>query len=87
MKKFDKKYYGDGSNLVSGSYKGYTYDPQITNGEVIHNITNPKGILFGIAPNWFKNLSGYDYATNTEFKCAVDEIEKIDTNTTLPIRY
>jgi hypothetical protein len=88
MKKFYKReYYQDGSNLVTESYKGYTYDPVIEEEQVIHHITSPKGISFGVAPNWFKNLSDHDYATPKEFKSAVDEIESKRPYTSLPIRH
>ena len=67
--------------------KCYTYDPVIEEEQVIHHITSPKGISFGVAPNWFKNLSDHDYATPKEFKSAVDEIESKRPYTSLPIRY
>jgi hypothetical protein len=68
------------NNLATASYKGYTYDPEIEKdssdgtSKLMHHITNPHGKWFGIAPDWFQQLSAYDYATAEEFKRAVDEI-------------
>jgi hypothetical protein len=62
------------------SYKGYTYDPEIeedssdTSSKLIHHITDPQGDWYSIAPDWFSQLSAYDYASAEEFKRAVDEI-------------
>jgi hypothetical protein len=68
------------NNLATTSYKGYTYDPEIEKdssdgtSKLIHHITTPEGVSWGVAPSWFKSLSAYDYATPKEFKRAVDEI-------------
>lgn len=64
--------------LVNVSYKGYTYDPEIEEDDdsrkLIHHITDPHGAI-GVAPEWFMNITPYEYPTPAEFKRAVDEIE------------
>ncbi len=59
------------------SYKGYTYDPEIEEDDdsrkLIHHITDPHGTTAN-TPDWFQQLSAYDYVTADEFKRAVDEI-------------
>ena len=63
--------------LENVTYKGYTYDPEIEEDEdsrkLIHHITDPHGTTAN-TPDWFQQLSAYDYVTADEFKRAVDEI-------------
>ena len=69
--------------LMNVSYKGYTYDPEVEEDDdsrkLIHHITNPQGNWHGVAPNWFENISPYEYPTAEEFKQAVNEIETSKT--------
>lgn len=71
------------NSLENVTYKGYTYDPEVEedddNAKLIHHITDPHGEWFSVAPNWFKQLSAYEYATADEFKRAVDEVETSKT--------
>ena len=65
--------------LMKVTYKGYKYNPEVQteddNIKLLHNITNPEGKWFNIAPSWFQNITPYEYPTAEEFKKAVDEIE------------